>query len=110
MLRESDEHKSGRLSLSALLDVVAPLLHQFILEGKAAEDSGHEIKQVTALLLPIQFCSKQLVGLGNVTRMLSCLYMFVCTSDSTCVSQTQLFLNNQIFQKSLISEDNIQNC
>ena len=35
-----------QLSLGSLLGVVAPLLQQFILEGKAGEDSGHEIKQV----------------------------------------------------------------
>lgn len=48
MLNETDEQRHSRLSLSTLLDIVAPVLQQFILEGKAAEDSGHEIKQVTA--------------------------------------------------------------
>ena len=35
-----------QLGLSTVLGVFAPLLQQFILEGKAAEDSGHDIKQV----------------------------------------------------------------
>lgn len=43
------EESSSKLSLSTLLDIVAPVLQQFILEGKAAEDSGHEIKQVNAV-------------------------------------------------------------
>ena len=48
-LSNAHEHSSSRLSLSTLLDIVAPVLQQFILEGKAAEDSGHEIKQVNTL-------------------------------------------------------------
>ena len=46
VLSESGGGVEGQLSLSTLLGVVAPLLQQFILEGKASEDSGHEIKQV----------------------------------------------------------------
>ena len=38
-----------QLSLSTSLDIVAPLLQQFILEGKAAEESGHDIKQVSCM-------------------------------------------------------------
>ena len=41
-----------QLSLSSMLGVFAPLLQQFILEGKAAEASGHDIKQV-----PLHACS-----------------------------------------------------
>ena len=58
MLTQSAGAAEGQLSLSTLLGVVAPLLQQFILEGKASEDSGHEIKQVccamprTVSLLP----------------------------------------------------------
>ena len=46
VLNEAHQQGSSKLSLSTLLDIVAPVLQQFILEGKAAEDSGHEIKQV----------------------------------------------------------------
>lgn len=46
VLTVSSREGETKLSLSSLLDVVAPVLQQFILEGKAAEDSGHEIKQV----------------------------------------------------------------
>ena len=49
VLIEAPEQSSSKLSLSTLLDIVAPVLQQFILEGKAAEDSGHEIKQVTTV-------------------------------------------------------------
>ena len=47
VLTEAAPERAVQLSLSTLLDVVAPLLHQFILEGKAAEESGHDIKQVS---------------------------------------------------------------
>ena len=47
VLNEAAPERAVQLSLSTLLDVVAPLLHQFILEGKAAEESGHDIKQVS---------------------------------------------------------------
>lgn len=47
VLNEAGPERAVQLSLSTLLDVVAPLLHQFILEGKAAEESGHDIKQVS---------------------------------------------------------------
>lgn len=46
VLHESGKASDAQLSLGSLLGVVAPLLQQFILEGKAGEDSGHEIKQV----------------------------------------------------------------
>ena len=46
VLNEAPEQSSSKLSLSTLLDIVAPVLQQFILEGKASEDSGHDIKQV----------------------------------------------------------------
>ena len=49
VLSEPGEQLPDKLSLATLLDIVAPLLQQFILEGKAAEDSGHEIKQVCRL-------------------------------------------------------------
>ena len=48
VLNEAGEQSSSKLSLSTLLDIVAPVLQQFVLEGKAAEDSGHEIKQVSS--------------------------------------------------------------
>ena len=51
VLNESGSSAEGQLSLSSLLGVVAPLLQQFIIEGKAGEDSGHEIKQVQHMLL-----------------------------------------------------------
>ena len=51
VLSEPGEQAPAKLSLATLLDIVAPVLQQFILEGKAAEDSGHEIKQVC------KFCS-----------------------------------------------------
>ena len=51
VLTAPEEERACKLSVSSLLDVVAPMLQQFILEGKAAEDSGHEIKQVQLSLL-----------------------------------------------------------
>lgn len=45
MLSECEPDSSVQLSLSSMLGVFAPLLQQFILEGKAAEASGHDIKQ-----------------------------------------------------------------
>lgn len=50
VLTEAGEQSSSKLSLSTLLDIMAPVLHQFVLEGKAAENSGHEIKQVAVVL------------------------------------------------------------
>ncbi|KAL0035339.1 hypothetical protein WJX77_001780 [Trebouxia sp. C0004] len=46
VLNEAGSECEVQLSLSTLLDIVAPLLQQFILEGKAAEESGHDIKQI----------------------------------------------------------------
>ncbi|KAL0044331.1 hypothetical protein WJX82_000142 [Trebouxia sp. C0006] len=46
VLNEAGAEGKVQLSLSTLLDIVAPLLQQFILEGKAAEASGHDIKQI----------------------------------------------------------------
>ncbi|KAL0018407.1 hypothetical protein WJX79_009395 [Trebouxia sp. C0005] len=46
VLNEAGAEGEVQLSLSTLLDIVAPLLQQFILEGKAAEESGHDIKQI----------------------------------------------------------------
>lgn len=82
VLKESDEHISGKLSLSTLLDVVAPVLQQFILEGKAAEDSGHEIKQVRLPLLITHPCIRQLVAVGTTTMLFNvycaCDYTYLC--------------------------------
>ena len=49
VLNEAGAEGEVQLSLSTLLDIVAPLLQQFILEGKAAEESGHDIKQVSCM-------------------------------------------------------------
>ncbi len=49
VLDEAGTESKVQLSLSTLLDIVAPLLQQFILEGKAAEESGHDIKQVSCM-------------------------------------------------------------
>ncbi len=49
VLNEAGAESEVQLSLSTLLDIVAPLLQQFILEGKAAEESGHDIKQVSCM-------------------------------------------------------------
>jgi len=49
VLNEAGAEGEVQLSLSTLLDIVAPLLQQFILEGKAAEASGHDIKQVCCM-------------------------------------------------------------
>ena len=46
MLDEQQGEEAMQLGLSTVLGVFGPLLQQFILEGKSAEDSGHDIKQV----------------------------------------------------------------
>jgi len=51
VLNESGTDGAVQLSLSSLLGVITPLLQQFILEGKAAEESGHDIKQVSHIAI-----------------------------------------------------------
>ena len=46
MLGEQQGEEAAQVGLNTVLGVFVPLLQQFILEGKAAEDSGHDIKQV----------------------------------------------------------------
>ena len=46
MFNEQQGGEAAQVGLNTVLGVFAPLLQQFILEGKAAEDSGHDIKQV----------------------------------------------------------------
>ena len=65
VLSKSGGGVEGQLSLSTLLGVVAPLLQQFILEGKASEDSGHEIKQVYCAMHSQHKSACELLSLRN---------------------------------------------